>query len=1096
MAAHVAATREDLTELARPLTIVVAKRAARRSTLAFLTRSLGHSVAGVDVRTTEAFALGLLERTGQLPPRGDRLLGLLTARAARTLPALEQPLADLEDGFSPLQRGLTELLEAGLTPASAEALSEQLDDDEDPIGPFPARRRARALIELAREVEHRREKYGAGGRHALLDAARRIVDDPSAVDAERVIFVLEGEERGTSLDLIEDLVRLGATAIVPHPRDTAGVEAPRSVAYNRLSGYEHRELERSAAVERRTVRASDPEAEARWALEHALESVEQRFRAFEDVAIVVADADSHAAHLRVHAERLGLPLSAGAVRGGHDPLTAPAHALFEVLRTGERTPVSRLLDAVDPERWLGPEHSPGTARTALLDLRAGLATLGVARLADLCELDLGRRLDGADGLTIRVRRGSQATEEPDPDAGDSERDEASPTPASTPAPDRARRTPKRRVAADLFRRAIHIAEAVRDQANLPGRRRTVAAARAALEPLLEEQLGWDRPGAPWRAFENAAAALAADLPPDFALDDEEWFEALGREATLRARTAIGGRGGGLQVLTHDEARGLTFEVVILLGLERGRFPRAPREDALLPDRVRARLRDLLPDLALSREHVERDRRTFLDLVGSAPEVVLAWSESDESGAQRLPSPLLGLSEEQIKAAHRAGPVLSREGRGSRPRPAYEHAIEAGLNGLTDADGRAFALVRAETERRAAPSPVELRAGAARARLIDAVDRTPTEGADGLDAWAGAIGPVRELDPAHSALYATRLEDQARCAWKAFLGRNLGLEPPADPIATLPSVDARMLGNVVHDTLEGWVVQNRPPEQPPVSTVGEARAAGPFPVPAPRGADFEELLARTARKVLEREGLPHPGLIRVAIERARPMLEVVCRLDWPDGGERMVLGAELKGEAKLADSTGTKHSIHFKADRVDHIDGRDHLVDYKTSKPLSEDKTPKTREKKKLKALATGKRLQALLYAAEQLGIGRYLFLRVAEPEDYADVLRRVDFDLDDEVQARTLDEVGRVLLDSLRLGVVAPRLVQPNGKEGEACQWCELTQACVRGDSSARGRLEAFAERRRGGVASDDPLLESWSALHELAANAPAASSLEAEGGA
>jgi hypothetical protein len=154
----VAATREDLTELARPLTIVVAKRAARRSTLAFLTRSLGHSVAGVDVRTTEAFALGLLERTGQLPPRGDRLLGLLTARAARTLPALEQPLADLEDGFSPLQRGLTELLEAGLTPASAEALSEQLDDDEDPIGPFPARRRARALIELAREVEHRREK--------------------------------------------------------------------------------------------------------------------------------------------------------------------------------------------------------------------------------------------------------------------------------------------------------------------------------------------------------------------------------------------------------------------------------------------------------------------------------------------------------------------------------------------------------------------------------------------------------------------------------------------------------------------------------------------------------------------------------------------------------------------------------------------------------------------------------------------------------------------------------------------------------------------------------------------------------------------------
>jgi len=66
-----------------------------------------------------------------------------------------------------------------------------------------------------------------------------------------------------------------------------------------------------------------------------------------------------------------------------------------------------------------------------------------------------------------------------------------------------------------------------------------------------------------------------------------------------------GGGAGVALLSVTEARGLTFDRLAVVGLTRDRFPRAIRPDPLLPDPLRARLRDLLPDLPVKAEGTTR-----------------------------------------------------------------------------------------------------------------------------------------------------------------------------------------------------------------------------------------------------------------------------------------------------------------------------------------------------------------------------------------------------------------------------------------------------------------------------------------------------------
>ena len=68
--------------------------------------------------------------------------------------------------------------------------------------------------------------------------------------------------------------------------------------------------------------------------------------------------------------------------------------------------------------------------------------------------------------------------------------------------------------------------------------------------------------------------------------------------------------------------------------------------------------------------------------------------------------------------------------------------------------------------------------------------------------------------------------------------------------------------------------------------------------------------------------------------------------------------------------------------------------------------------------------------------------------------RRVQHDPSDPVLSAALETTVTLLASGLHEGQLFPRLVGPKGqKEPPACGRCAVSSACVRGDSSARGRL-------------------------------------------
>src|SRR5262249_45316760 len=80
--------------------------------------------------------------------------------------------------------------------------------------------------------------------------------------------------------------------------------------------------------------------------------------------------------------------------------------------------------------------------------------------------------------------------------------------------------------------------------------------------LLAEELGWESEGASEGGDDPVAQALerlGREIPQDFPLRFDDLRLLLTRALADAGRSPLGGRGGGVQVLSVIEARGLTFE---------------------------------------------------------------------------------------------------------------------------------------------------------------------------------------------------------------------------------------------------------------------------------------------------------------------------------------------------------------------------------------------------------------------------------------------------------------------------------------------------------------------------------------------------------
>ncbi|HVN38561.1 MAG TPA: hypothetical protein VMW19_10390, partial [Myxococcota bacterium] len=120
-----AAIRVDLARLARPLRLVVPSGALRAHLAVTLVRRAGRPLLGVRIQTLASLAREILERQGAPPERED-LFPILVSRCARREPSLRAALDELANGYSAVQVGVDDLLDAGFTPEHAAALDEAL----------------------------------------------------------------------------------------------------------------------------------------------------------------------------------------------------------------------------------------------------------------------------------------------------------------------------------------------------------------------------------------------------------------------------------------------------------------------------------------------------------------------------------------------------------------------------------------------------------------------------------------------------------------------------------------------------------------------------------------------------------------------------------------------------------------------------------------------------------------------------------------------------------------------------------------------------------------------------------------------------------
>jgi hypothetical protein len=1056
--------RSEPDALARPLRVIVPSRSLAQHLAVRISRRAGRARLGLSVRTVHAVACEILARAGVPLPPGEELFELLVRRAARAEPALA-PLAALEDGHSAVAASVRDLLDAGLEPAHAEALDEALAAEAgDPAA------RARAVVRIASALAAEIEAGRLGHLSALYRAAREAFErDPDAALPSRAILIHGfADATGVVTDLLEALVRRsGATLFLDRPPDPA--EPSREESGSRFG-------ERFAA---RMLGAPPPAPEAAeapgevavlhaqgaWAEAHAVAeelraALDRGEAAPEDLGVVARELGAHRLALRTHLRRLAVPFSGAGEPGPPGAAGRRLADLLALLREGPRARAERWIDALEidgvalgrpgsQDAASGPRLSP----TERADLRIGLLALGAARLGQVGELATA---GAAADVELPLRAGLVAEE-----GGGA-------------------RAPRRRLRRALLDAAIGRAgDLLHRLAELedPPLRRPLAERARAVREIARLALGW-RDGDPGAS--ELDSALAELGPPELALDAEELRLLLGRRLAAEGRTALGGAGGGVQILTVTEARGRTFERLWILGLQRDAFPRSVIEDPLLPDELRARLRVLLPDLARKRDGHDEERFLFAGLVAASPRVALLASTCDDDGRAQEISPLVErLRDAPCVREPRALPSATAREALAAPgaRPAGQRALLAGLHG-SDADFEALLPAALEEAWREEEAPIDARSLAAgRVAVLREIDR-PAHRAGPLGPYFGFVGGLRpDGDPRRGAVAVTTLERIFRCPWQTFLERVLRIEAPPDAGGELPAADPRRLGSLVHGVLERIAKASL---GAPVKTLDEAAARAPVSVAWPPEAELGALARELAREILREEGVALAGFERVLALAAAEALEVAraCDREAQRAGSGLV-GAEIRCSLALEDARGAPRRIELRADRVDRRDGALLLTDYKTGRPAIALAGEEARRAKLLASVAEGALLQGPAYAALARerggGAGRYLYLR----EDATGAARELAVEAGDRDLAQAFEGAARRAFGAWDEGAFFPRLVEPDGeKEGRACRRCLLREACVKGDSAARARLARFAGspprgRRSAAVAA---LLGIWSA--------------------
>ncbi|MBI3549351.1 MAG: exodeoxyribonuclease V subunit gamma [Elusimicrobia bacterium] len=423
-----------------------------------------------------------------------------------------------------------------------------------------------------------------------------------------------------------------------------------------------------------------------------------------------------------------------------------------------------------------------------------------------------------------------------------------------------------------------------------------------------------------RAAREAAFAAIDSLAAFDALGAVDWeffLETLVERLETSGIETPGRR--GVRVLNAMDARGESFKVLFLIGLQEGLFPRQVREDPILRDEARARLRH--PGgywIARKGSGHEEERLLFYLSAASARErLYCVFSRSDEDGKAQAPSWYL----REICRAARL-PLASAERVARQPRerimrcpPEFlspqEVALRLSFAG-TDASGYMDAVER---------DGALLRGSPARMRALNA------RGAAGpLD---GIVGPMDELSRRVVArgVSPTGLDSYARCPFQYFAGRVLELEQEEETVDR-GEFAASERGRAYHACLERFY--------------GALRESGYWSKPG--SSSWRPALKSAADSVFAEYGWREMGVYPLVWEAARTEmvrnLEAFVEWDMARIGETRLVPSyferELRGTLELPALPASLKGLEFHgfADRID-VDEegrRFQIVDYKKSPP--------------------------------------------------------------------------------------------------------------------------------------------------------------------
>ena len=1026
------------------LRLVVPTSGLRTHLSARLVARVGRPLLGLRIQTLYGLAREILEASGESVRPAGALESTLVSRATRQAEGLGPILGELEDGLRAPLRSVRDLLDAGpsghLNEQSVAAAMQSLTSDG------VASPRTCDVLQIAQRTSAAAAAANLDLRGGILGrAAERVAEGGLPWPPQRFIVFGFSDITGVGVALLRAvLMQAGGVFIADVPPGVApGREATfeegnaLSVAF-RVTGLSQAEEVTSSNVPPKWsgFGARGPRGEAQECARRIRTLIDAGATA-ERIGLVVPSFESYAEPLRRHLSVLGVPFSGGSGEASPTPV-ARWRCLPALLRDPTSFPADEFLGLL---RNVDGEPLVGASRVRL---RLALRTLGVSTLEQLCDADWSSHA----GVFLPYVRGLDVSE--GRKAASARRESVSGVEID--------------VVAEVARGVVAAVTEI-DDGTLEEGLRNVAHCVSLVDPSATLEVG---------------QALAV-IPPlgDFRVLRAELLDLLTDALASLGRGRLGGRGGGVALLTLRESRSRTFDHVFVLGANRAVFPRSGGDDPLLPERDRSRLRSQFPLLPRVGGVPALERHTVAQLLSSSPNVTLSWQTVSSDGKPMSASPLVNhLLELRGPDASAPEALAGLPSVLPRPSPVDDYVLRAGLYGSRQEVRILTALASTRLDVPGSdvpgsdvpPSDSELLAAARNAILEEVDPNLDTE--EGRARWTslgpflGQVSPVtRVLDPRERSFSANSLEGLASCGWRTFLTSYLGVREMPDPRASVPEVNQRLVGNLVHQVLEVLAVRQGLEAGGKLSAA-LARADG-IRIPRPTSEDLESESLNEARALLVKEGLVLPGLAELLQRRAAPFIEQAFSegavppppLDGPGnlegpGEAAHVIGVEIFGEAKVAG-----YSVMFRADRVDRMGSEVNFVDYKSGKAISDAVRPETRSGAYRQAVAQGRKLQAGIYSratGPENARGSYLFLK---PE-LKPAARRVEHGSSDVELQNVLEEVVTTLASALRAGQVFPRVVDPKGeKEPSACSYCAVAAACVRGDSSARGRLVRYASR-------------------------------------